>query len=232
MIIKFKPMETFEYNKINKYDIQGFIYSLLKNTPFENYHNVIGFKFFNFSNIFPVSDFKEDNVKNLIISSPNNFFINNLKLVLNKMETFRLNRFNMLIEKLISINPKKYNKFVTSTPIVLFEDSFINKYFSFKQNNDFNFFFNRLKDNAVKKYNAYTGNYFNLDDDLFNSFEFNREVSVRVTKKDNTFIIIGSLWRSLEADINKNNRDFYKFVLDCGLGEKNSLGFGMVNDLR
>lgn len=225
-------METFEYNKINKYDIQGFIYSLLKNTPFENYHNVIGFKFFNFSNIFPVSDFKEDNVKNLIISSPNNFFINNLKLVLNKMETFRLNRFNMLIEKLISINPKKYNKFVTSTPIVLFEDSFINKYFSFKQNNDFNFFFNRLKDNAVKKYNAYTGNYFNLDDDLFNSFEFNREVSVRVTKKDNTFIIIGSLWRSLEADINKNNRDFYKFVLDCGLGEKNSLGFGMVNDLR
>lgn len=136
------------------------------------------------------------------------------------------------VESIKIINPKKVNKFISSTPIVLFEDNSKNQYYSFKQNPDFEFFFNRLKDNAVKKYNAYTGNEFILEENLFNSFEFNKEVSVRVKKNNNAFIIIGSLWKSLEADINKENKGFYKFLLDTGLGEKNSLGFGMLNDVR
>lgn len=143
-----------------------------------------------------------------------------------------MSKLDIGVESIKIINPKKVNKFISSTPIVLFEDNSKNQYYSFKQNPDFDFFFNRLKDNAVKKYNAYTGKEFFLEDNLFNSFEFNKEVSVRVRKNNNTFVIIGSLWKSLEVDINKENKGFYKFLLDTGLGEKNSLGFGMLNDVR
>lgn len=143
-----------------------------------------------------------------------------------------MSKLDIEVESIKIINPKKVNKFISSTPIVLFEDNSKNQYYSFKQNPDFDFFFNRLKDNAVKKYYAYTGKEFILEENLFNSFEFNKEVSVRVKKNNNTFIIIGSLWKSLEADINKENKGFYKFLLDTGLGEKNSLGFGMLNDVR
>ena len=45
------------------------------------------------------------------------------------------------------------------------------------------------------------------------------------------FLIIGSLWKNLEK-FNMDDKKFYKFILDCGLGEKNSLGFGMLNTLR
>lgn len=151
---------------------------------------------------------------------------------LKNKENIHLSKLDIEVETLKIINPKKLGKFISSTPIVLFEDNSKNQYYSFKNNPDFDFFFNRLKDNAVKKYNAYTGNDFVLEDNLFNSFEFNREVSVRVRKNNNTFVIIGSLWRNLEADINKENKGFYKFLLDTGLGEKNSLGFGMLNDVR
>ena len=138
----------------------------------------------------------------------------------------------MSIEDIKVINPKNYDKFISSTPVVLFEDNTKNQYYSFNNNPDFNFFFERLKDNAVKKYNAFTGLDFTLENDLFESFEFGREVSVRVTKDGNTFIVIGSLWKNLEANVNKENRNFYRFLLDVGLGEKNSLGFGMLNDRR
>ncbi|MCQ2963957.1 MAG: hypothetical protein MJ203_00080 [archaeon] len=36
----------------------------------------------------------------------------------------------------------------------------------------------------------------------------------------------------MEVNLNSKNRNFYRFLLDVGLGEKNSLGFGMLNDRR
>lgn len=233
LVLKFKILDECEYYDITKYNIQGFVYQLLKNDEeFEIYHETKGFKFFNFSNIFPVSDFKKGEFKTLIISSPNYNLIRALYTQLDKLETFYLNKYQMSIEDINVINPKHYYKFISSTPVVLFEDNTKNQYYSFKNSTDFNFFFDRLKDNAVKKYNAFTGLDFNLEDDLFESFEFNREVAVRVRKNGNTFIIIGSLWKNLEVNINKQNRNFYRFLLDVGLGEKNSLGFGMLNDKR
>lgn len=233
LILEFKSVNSCKYSDITKYDVQGFIYSLLKENPiFQDYHDVVGFKFFNFSNIFPVSDFKEGSVKKLIISSPNNKFIYSIRDALKESDNLHISKIDISVESVKVFNPKNLGKFISSTPVVLFKDNSSNKYYSFKQNPDFDFFFNRLKDNAIKKYNAYTGDEFYLNNDLFASFELNREVSVRVKKNNNTFIIIGSLWKSLEVDINKENKKFYKFLLDTGLGEKNSLGFGMLNDVR
>lgn len=36
LIIKFNPLSDCKYDAIGKYDIQGFIYSLLKDTEFKN----------------------------------------------------------------------------------------------------------------------------------------------------------------------------------------------------
>lgn len=231
MLIKFNPLKNCDYNSINKYDIQGFIYSLLKDTEFKNYHDVIGFKFFNYSNIFPISDFKQDNLKTLIISSPSSAFIKILYYQLSNMDIFRLNKYYMEIIKVKLIKKTFFsNSVITGTPIVLFEDNHVNKYYSFEKNLDFNFFFNRLKNNSIKKYVAYTGDDIEENFNIFDVFEFNREVSIRLSIRDNSFIIIGSLWKNLGKEINKNNKKFYNFLFDCGLGEKNSLGFGFINN--
>jgi CRISPR-associated endoribonuclease Cas6 len=69
---------------------------------------------------------------------------------------------------------------------------------------------------------------YDFDGNLFDSFQFDREVAVRVKKTNKMFLVIGSLWKNLEK-FNMDDKNFYNFIMDCGLGEKNSLGFGMIN---
>ena len=59
------------------------------------------------------------------------------------------------------------------------------------------------------------------------------EVAVRVSKGKDKFIIIGSAWYKLER-FRRQRRDeqFYRFLMDAGLGEKSSLGFGFLNPLK
>lgn len=229
-MIKFEPKEFIKYYEIDKYTIQGFIYSILKeNSSFNSLHNTVGFKFFNFSNIFPVSDFEKNSLKKLIISSPNKDLIKFIYVTLKNKSYFKLKNYTMEILKVSILRDTVCSKFISATPIVLFEDNINNRYYSFKQNPNFNFFFDRLKDNAIKKYNAFYNKNFNLDGDLFTKFEFAREVSIRIKKNDNQFIIIGSLWKNLEFNLTDENKDFYKFLFENGLGEKNSLGFGFLN---
>jgi len=228
LIIKFIPDGYSKYDSVNKHTIQGFIYSLLKNTLYSNYHDSGGFKYFSFSNIFPVSDFKTNETKNLIITSPKTGFIRLLKESLKDMDNFYLGKQRMNLEQVKIFKPHLKRRFITSTPIVLYEESRKNRYYSLKNTNDFSFFLERLKDNALKKYNAYHDlNYF-FDGNIFDRFEFDREVAVRVKKADKMFLIIGTLWKNLEK-FNMDDKKFYKFIMDCGLGEKNSLGFGMIN---
>lgn len=223
-MIKFEPKQFIRYLDIDKYTVQGFIYSILaKDLLFSDFHNQMGFKFFNFSNIFPVSDFEKNSLKKLIISSPNDDLIKALYNQLKNRESFYLKNYKMEILKVELLRGKYCSKFITSTPIVLFEDNKSNRYYSFKQNPDFNFFFERLKDNAVKKYNAFYDCDFSLDSELFTNFEFGREVSIRLVKNNNKFIIIGSLWKNLEFNLTSHNKDFYRFLFENGLGEKNSL---------
>lgn len=229
LMIKFEPLVNINYSEIDRYAIQGFIYSILKNSDFESLHDTLGFKFFNFSNIFPVEDFKKNSLKKLIISSPNEKLIKTIYNNLKSVESFYLKNYKMELLKVSILRYETCSKFISATPIVLFEDNSKNRYFSFKQNADFNFFFDRLKDNALKKYNAFNNSDFSLDSDLFTNFEFSREVSVRLEKKGNRFIVIGTLWKNLEFNLTSKNKDFYNFLFENGLGEKNSLGFGFLN---
>ena len=228
ILLKFKSEKEIEHNLINKHTIQGLIYSLLNDTPFSSYHDSKGFKYFSFSNIFPVSNFKPDESKNIIISSPKQGFIRTISEALNERDHFYLSKNRMAIEQVNVFQPKLERKFITSTPIVLFENNEKNRYYSLKNSNDFSFFLERVKENALKKYNAYFGENYSFEGNIFDRFEYNREVAVRIKKEDKMFIIIGTIWKNLEK-FNMDNKKFYRFIMDTGLGEKNSLGFGMVN---
>ena len=89
-----------------------------------------------------------------------------------------------------------------------------------------------MKDNAVKKYNAFYDDDFEIDsmNNIFDSFSFRKEVSMRMNMKQEQFIIIGSIWT-----FEKNSmldKKFYDFLFDTGYGEKNSLGMGFVNNWK
>ena len=233
VMLTISPVEYAPFNKITKHTIQGALYNLLIGTDYENLHNKKGFKFFTFSDVFPAKDYYPNKKYSFIISSPDRRLINTWYRALTHNEYLYLSDVPFKIA-----NVKKYdlplkNKFISGSPVVLYENSEENRYFSFQRNNDVDFFLERLKDNALKKYNAYYDDEFYIEGQIFDMFSLKKEVSVKVTIKKEEFNIIGSVWNILgKSYMNKDECKFYKFLMDCGLGEKNSLGFGLVNPVK
>ncbi len=111
-------------------------------------------------------------------------------------------------------------------------------YFTFIHHADLNYFINRLTENAVRKYSAFTGEDFELDGSLFTYMiprvRKNGMIDVFVEMKihGKSFQVAGSTWKLLEAPVNGDNRDFYAFIMDAGIGELNPHGFGLINPIQ
>ncbi|MBS7609308.1 CRISPR-associated endoribonuclease Cas6 [Candidatus Bathyarchaeota archaeon] len=226
--------ERTPYDRINKHGIQGFLYSFLRGTDYEDYHDKGSFKFFTFSDIFPLGDFEPNKVKSLLVSSPDDDFILTLRDSIHSRDGQGiLEGHNIYILNCKVIRAQVSGRFISASPIVLYENSRNNLYYSFNRNKSLSFFLERLKENAMKKYKAYYEEDLNLEGNIFDKLVFRKEVAVRLSKEGRTFIVIGSVWRLLEKfKISKDEEKFYGFIMDCGLGEKNSLGFGFINPLR
>jgi len=108
-----------KYKLINNYIIQGFIYNILKDTEFTWLHSYKGFKFFNFSNIFPVEDFKTGRKYKLVISSPNEKLI---RVIYRKLKTYReikLGALNFKISRIKKFDLQLRFPWKTATPVIL-----------------------------------------------------------------------------------------------------------------
>ena len=230
LMLKIAPEGHVPFSKINKHTVQGMLYSQLKGSKFEELHRKKGFKFFTFSDMFPANDFYPGKEKTLILSSPNS------DLISTWYNQFRKSKYLYLSDEPFKITyVKKFgiplrNSFETGSPIVVYKENRRGEYFSFKRGGDLQFFMERVKENAIKKFNAFYDDEFSMDEPLFDRFVLRKEVAVNMKKEKDDFMVIGSLWKLLQKSyLSQSNRKFYKFVMDCGLGEKNSLGFGFLN---
>ncbi len=235
-----KSLQTYEINFEYHGKIQGFIYSFLKNNDFDQLHDKKGYKFFCFSNIFRS---KNSGNYHLIISSPNNELVNHLyeeikKIISNRTLVSIESLF--LIIKVIKIHeksPKYPLKIVTQSPIILRIP--ISKYYGkishtaayesvlWRSDHPVDLFIDALESNMKKKYNAFTGK--QIKKQIFERYDFKKQVSTKIEQEGIKIPIIGSLWEiTFSAGI---SFDIQQFVLDCGLGERNSLGFGFVNPI-
>ncbi|MHA1222284.1 MAG: CRISPR-associated endoribonuclease Cas6 [Candidatus Heimdallarchaeaceae archaeon] len=234
LLISFEPKWFFSENQITKHDIQGFIYGLFKSEEKKVYikHDSKQFKFFCFSDIFPFGNFKPHIIKKLIISSPSKTFIKALYHNISPKKEFHLGGcpVDKIDVKIFDLKPS--SEFISGSPIVLYKDNQKNEYFSFKKHGDLNFFLNRLQDNALKKYNIFYKEELVVEHELFSDCEFSKEVVIPNRKGNRSFIHIGSTWKKIGTSyLDKKLVKFYKFIMDAGLGEKNSMGFGFLNPL-
>jgi len=218
-----------------KHLFQSALYSKLRQAGVSGIHDGNNFRFFTFSDFFPSGPMEKGGKKSVIVSSPSEDFIYQL------LESFDHSRDVYLGNAQLSVSDIKFvnfryspKAFTTGSPIVLYKDNRTNLYFSLRRGDSLAFFLTRLKDNAVKRYRQFSGDEnFDLPHPIFDNATFNREVAVRVRKMGKEFIIIGSAWYKLERFMLKRREEaFYSFVMDAGLGEKPSLGFGMLNPLR
>ncbi|WP_297069451.1 CRISPR-associated endoribonuclease Cas6 [Thermococcus sp.] len=223
------------FHQPNKHAVQGFIYSMLRDTKYEERHDEPHFKFFTFS------DFFRDRRGRItfMVSSPEKGFISALYHNLKGRDHIYIGKHQLKIIEAKKFNVPLRNRLQTGSPVVVYRNSKKNEYFKLHAHLDLRFFLERLRENAEKKYNAFYDDGFILDRPLFDKLipkvrkNDKIDVYVKVVKGGVSFPVIGSNWELLEREhIKASERKFYRFLMEAGLGEKNSLGFGFLNPIR
>ncbi|PYB67579.1 CRISPR-associated endoribonuclease Cas6 [Thermoplasma sp. Kam2015] len=235
IIITLNSKTKIPADEFNKYYMNSLIHNLLRDAGIDYLHASNRFRYFTFSDFFPSGPLMPGDEKKIIISSPDVDMIKMLFEAISKDNFIYLgeSRLDVADLKMFNLN-KRPNAFITGSPIVISKDNRKNLYFSIRNDDSLSFFLTRLKQNAVKRYIQFTGKTgFTFEDVIFDKLLFNKEVSVRLRKMGREFFVIGSTWRLLKKErLSYRYIDFYRFLMDAGIGEKVSMGFGFLNPVN
>ncbi len=247
IILKLKPLGPFSPNFEYHHAVQAFIYSALNNlsSRFHDLHDKKSYKFFCFSNIFA----GQDKLLSLIISSPHDKLIeeisNWLSPLVETSSPIQIGNTQFELQKSTVFSYKRLVfplKLITATPILLRlpkekvlkelgASSIPYDAVYWRNNFPLSLFIDGITSNLDKKYRDYTALNIkkNTNDILFADYKFKKQVSTKIRMHNVDVTVIGSLW---ELGFSDDIDEFVQvFALDCGLGERNSLGFGFMNEL-
>jgi len=246
IITKLQALKDSPYEMQYHHHLQGFVYSLLRGTEFHYLHDKKGYKFFCFSNIFPIGDIKRGNIRNLIISSPNREFIEIVFDRLQKMSdngTFRrigTAEFSILDATVIEEkNLTRSVSLISGTPIVIriqkerYGEYNLNPpkpypYLYWRSTYPLEVFIKQLEDNLRKKYVEFFHDEV-PEEPVFQRITFLKQVSNKVIVNREAHVVIGSVWKFGFDSLDSLKSELIRFGMDSGLGERNSLGFGFMN---
>lgn len=226
----------FNYNHI----LSSIIYNKIADLDFaDELHSSKSFKFFTFSQIYIpkrkiVKDgiIAKDGIISFHISSPNDFLIKSL--VDGFLEDLEINFQNqkLRIQKIEALKTPEFSsksEFKTLSPIIVRTKKEVDGKLKVWDLAPSDNFFNSLKKNLIKKYLKF--NNLRETDKKINIYsEMNHVKRKRITINKGTFTTHHRAYMMdiiLEGDI-----DLIKFAYDVGIGEKNSMGFGMIKLLK
>lgn len=245
LLLTFKALKDCSY--LNGYDkLRGFVYSLQEGSAAFNRHDIVGYKLFTFSNIFPVGDLKTNDMRQFMISSPSKDFIYYLRGRLTEMqdrkEVQNIGEYSFQITSVKSLSPKVTSscELITGTPIVIrippsrYAEYGIKSERPFeywRPEHDFNGFLKQLTDNLLKKYEQHY-NKKPKSKHLFEQFEFKKSVSMLKVEAGKNIPVIGSTWKFKFGQLDREQQEILQLGLDAGFGEMNSAGFGFMNKVE
>jgi len=248
LLIELESSKDCVYDLKYHHKLQGFIYSLLRGTPYEELHGKRGYKFFCFSNIFPPKDMQRGERRSLLISSPDESMINVFEERIREFQKIggRVNVGEMSFE-VKRVRPLRSNlsnscTLITGTPIVVripkekygfygIQPSKDYPYVYWRKRYPFDAFIKQLEDNIIKKYNMFYG--ISIDPHpIFEQFAFQKPVCNHMVIGGREVKVLGSLWKFTFNHLDREHQRLIQFGSDTGFGELNSLGFGFINMVK
>lgn len=245
--VKLLSTKDCSYDLKYYHKLQGLIYSLLRDTEYSSLHDKKGYKFFCFSNIFPVPpnyQIKGGEDKQLLISSPDKLFI---KILCKKLDGNIIHIGEMEFEvkevKKLRVRLKRNCRLISATPIIIripeknyerygIPSEFRKKrYVYWRPQYSFEAFVKQLEENLIKKYKEFFREDFEIER-IFEVYRFRKPVVSHVIIGGREQKFVGSLWEFWFSHLSKKQKRILEFGIDCGFGERNSLGFGFINVIR
>lgn len=226
----------FNYNHI----LSAIIYNKIADLNFANeLHSSKSFKFFTFSQIYIpkrriVKDgiIAKDGVISFYISSPNDFLIKSL--VDGFLEDLEISFQNqkLTIQKIEALKTPEFSsksEFKTLAPIIVRTKKEIDGELKIWDLAPSNKFFKSLENNLIKKYIKFN-NLTKIDKkiNIYSDMNFVKRKRISINKGNAT-----THHRAYMMDlILEGDLDLIEFAYDVGIGEKNSMGFGMIKLLE
>ncbi len=226
----------FNYNHI----LSAIIYNKIADLNFANeLHSSKSFKFFTFSQIYIpkrriVKDgiIAKDGVISFYISSPNDFLIKSL--VDGFLEDLEISFQNqkLTIQKIEALKTPEFSsksEFKTLAPIIVRTKKEINGELKIWDLAPSDKFFKSLENNLIKKYIKFN-NLTKTDKkiNIYSDMNFVKRKRISINKGNATTHHRAYMMDLiLEGDLN-----LIEFAYDVGIGEKNSMGFGMIKLLE
>lgn len=226
----------FNYNHI----LSAIIYNKIADLNFANeLHSSKSFKFFTFSQIYIpkrriVKDgiIAKDGVISFYISSPNDFLIKSL--VDGFLEDLEISFQNqkLTIQKIEALKTPEFSsksEFKTLAPIIVRTKKEIDGELKIWDLAPSDKFFKSLENNLIKKYIKFN-NLTKTDKkiNIYSDMNFVKRKRISINKGNVT-----THHRAYMMDlILEGDMDLIEFAYDVGIGEKNSMGFGMVKLLE
>ena len=226
----------FNYNHI----LSAIIYNKIADLNFANeLHSSKSFKFFTFFQIYIpkrriVKDgiIAKDGVISFYISSPNDFLIKSL--VDGFLEDLEISFQNqkLTIQKIEALKTPEFsskNEFKTLAPIIVRTKKEIDGELKIWDLAPSDKFFKSLENNLIKKYIKFN-NLTKTDKkiNIYSDMNFVKRKRISINKGNAT-----THHRAYMMDlILEGDLDLIEFAYDVGIGEKNSMGFGMVKLLE
>ncbi len=245
ILIGLKALKDQGYDLKYYHKLQGFIYGLLKGTPYSGLHDRRGYKFFCFSNPFPPEDMEKGDLRHLLISSPEGPLVRILEEKLEELreEDGQVNVGDMTfgLESLRVLEPRLHRRcsLISGTPIVIRIPRENYKRYGIRPPRDYNYlywrkrysfeaFIKQLEENLYKKYREFHGGA-PEELPLFEQFVFKKQVCNHVGVGGREVKVLGSIWEFAFSYLRRKQQEVLEFGLECGFGELNSMGFGFMN---
>ncbi len=237
IIVNFKNNKKIDY-KQNQ--LGALIYRTIKNTEYAYLHDLPQKypRFFSFSSLFLTN-----NHLSILFSSPIEDLVLKFKEILEKNKVLFLNKIPLIVENVKIINYRFKHPIIikTETPIIIRVPK--EKYGLYGINLDKNYkyfywrpiknkniplepFIKQLEARIYKNYKLFTGKEV-IEIPIFIKYAYKKTIDLPFFKNGKKVSQPGTLW---EFEINpKINYNLLKFILDTGLGELTSQGYGFIS---
>ena len=238
------------YDNAYHHKLRGRIWQALSGTEFDDTHDENDPPGFAYSNPFPPGDLQAGDRRTLLVSSPHEELLTHVATDLQSNPELNVGEMPFHVDDLNGLAPDVGEPGTTGTIetgtglLVRIPPWRCDEYGIDHPGGDTAVYWrpehtteplmNQLEANLDKKHGLFGPDYLpgpsDVDGDLFDGYELLKTfaVPVEVTQgEEMTFVL--SKWRFSYRVRDDHHRRHLNLALDCGLGERNSLGFGFVN---
>ncbi|MFZ8847738.1 MAG: CRISPR-associated endoribonuclease Cas6 [Minisyncoccia bacterium] len=238
ILIKFKNDKKINYQQNQ---LGGLIYKLIKNAGYGYIHDFPQKfpRFFSFSSLF-----LSNNHLAIIIASPIDDLIKSIRTFLIKNKVLILNKTPLLVSDIKTIKYKLKHPIIikTETPIIVRVPQEKFTLYGIKLDKNYKYFYWRplenkhiplepfikqLESRVYKNYKLFTNDEKIEEIPIFIKFKYKKTIDLPYFKEGKKISQPGTLW---EFEINPEvEYNLIKFILDTGLGELTSQGYGFIS---